>query len=311
MSKVVVSFLYKRISRTLREVAYKYKGLECLPSGIAPSTGSFSLTAPRTLKRAICGGAQFDLRQHGRLLHVESSIKEDILSAPGIRSPPVDPDSEASLKNFKAEIDSVISKHLKLRFARSKTSDEGLKAFRNVTAILSLLKEFEVANEYISRRRILNEAAENADLHPVTYFVGDVLHHNLFGTVVVSGWDKKCAADEDWKQMNKINQILKHGEDQPFYSVCVKRDASTRYCSQENLSKEVKEAIDGAAWLTDKNRYQKQNEFSQLLEVYFSHFDEQEKAFILYDDLQASYPDETLVRSKRLQPGKAMDHSPK
>jgi hemimethylated DNA binding protein len=64
--------------------------------------------------------------------------------------------------------------------------------------------------------------------------VGDVIQHKFFGKGVIYGWDETCKMGEDWCQQNKIDEILKHGRNQPFYNLLL-TDESRRYCSEENV----------------------------------------------------------------------------
>lgn len=49
-------------------------------------------------------------------------------------------------------------------------------------------------------------------------------------TCVIRGWDRSCAASDEWQSRMGIH-VLEHGSQQPFYSV-IAADYSERYVAQ-------------------------------------------------------------------------------
>jgi F-box protein 21 len=66
------------------------------------------------------------------------------------------------------------------------------------------------------------------------YNVGQVFTHRRYGyTAVITGWDSKCRADEEWIQQMAID-LLQKGRGQCFYHI-VADDQSNRYVAEENI----------------------------------------------------------------------------
>ncbi|KAL3426181.1 F-box domain-containing protein [Phlyctema vagabunda] len=74
----------------------------------------------------------------------------------------------------------------------------------------------------------------NAGCCDIQYRVGQVFRHKRYGyTAVITGWDKECGMNSDWRVHNQV-QNLTRGENQNFYHALVE-DTSIRYVAAENV----------------------------------------------------------------------------
>uniref|UniRef100_A0A7S3PNL0 Hemimethylated DNA-binding domain-containing protein n=1 Tax=Aplanochytrium stocchinoi TaxID=215587 RepID=A0A7S3PNL0_9STRA len=276
-----------------------------------------------SLHRAVVVGDIMDPHQHEEFIYesyITALVKKQLLRRE-IAKLEMDEDAcsefvaEIGANDFKV-VQQSVAVVLKERFLTSDSDDSatftekidhGIAAIKKLNEVLNLINEHKEEYEpYLRGEFSLDSFSQDLDSamdqrhRVVSYFVGEVLIHKLFGSVVVIGWDEDCSMDDGWIEQNGIKTLLKFGVDQPFYRI-IDKNGYYRYCAQENLSRRF--SIISNAMAEKENDLRNQMletclpfaEVGEELDMYFDSF--YNGAYIPNDVLNAQYPDDLKFRN--------------